>query len=105
MANQPSLQSSSGTIWLVVGALLLVLSLIPMGALIFIRNGPSAPLATILAIAVIVLYLTMMIFRIVITGRTVRLRWMAATLIAMAATSVFGLLACMTLERGAALSL
>lgn len=105
MANQPALQSSTGTIWLVVGAFLLAVSFVPLGALIFITRGPSGPLASILAIAITLLYLIMVMLRIWITGRATRLRWMAATLITMAATSVFGLLGCMAIERGASLSL
>src|SRR5690606_22044195 len=59
MMNQPALQTSSGRIWLVMGGLFMVVSLIPLGALAFIRQGPSAPLAMVVGVGVIGLYAAM----------------------------------------------
>lgn len=101
MINQPSLQRSSGTIWLVMGAFFLVASLIPLGALAFVRQGASAPLALVLMCGVAGLYLAMGVVRIAVRTRVLRLRTMATLMIAMAALALIGLIACAGIERAA----
>lgn len=99
--NQPALRTSNGAVWLVVGALFAALSLIPLGALALIRQGPSASLATIIAIAVIGLYLIMVVIRFAVQRQVVRLRALMVVFLAMAATVLFGVLGCLALERAA----
>ena len=103
MLNQPALRTSTGKIWLVMGAFFVVASLIPLGALIFVRQGPSAPLATVIACGVIGLYLVMIAVRISVKNRTLRLRILAACMLAIAALALLGMLACMLIERSATL--
>lgn len=99
--NQPALRTSSGTVWLVVGALFAALSLIPLGALALVRQGPSASLATIISIAVIGLYLAMIVIRVSVRAQGIRLRVLMIVFLAMAATALFGVLGCVALERAA----
>lgn len=99
MMNQPALQTSSGRIWLVMGGLFMVVSLIPLGALAFIRQGPSAPLAMVVGVGVIGLYAAMVGARLAVKPGPIRLRFMATFMIAMAALALFGIIACTYLER------
>lgn len=98
MLNQPALRTSDGRIWLIVGALFLIATLVPLVALIA-KQGASMQLAVIIAIGAIGLYLAMIVTRIVTKPGVKRLRTLATFFLAMAALSLFGLLACWFLER------
>lgn len=73
MANQPALRTSSGAIWLVIGAVLtgvclvVLLALIPLGY----------PAATVGAVLVAVLYATMIVVRFAVNRPVARLRTLA----------------------------
>src|SRR5690625_4360395 len=103
MANQPALQTSSGRVWLIMGALFMAVSLIPLVALAFVRQGPSAPLAIVIGAGVIGLYIAMVGARLAIKHGPVRLRILATLMLAMAGLALFGLIACSYLERQAVL--
>lgn len=101
MSDQRTLQSSSGTAWLVVGAIFALLVLVHSGALIFVRPGESQAVAAVTAVLVLVGYGAIVAFRIVFPQGQRRLRWMAGALIFMAAVGVLGMLIAMFVENGA----
>ena len=99
MANQPSLQTSSGRIWLVVGVIFAVLSLIPLALLIFVGSGKSTIVAIVVACLVILCYSLIVVARIAAPPGPIRLRWMAVGLLGMAAIALIGLWICAEIER------
>ncbi|MBL3688007.1 hypothetical protein D3248_13715 [Leucobacter zeae] len=101
MANQPSLQTSRGRIWIVVGGLFAVLSLVPFTALV-VSGSPAAPVATAAGALVILLYATMLVLRFAIPNRTRRLRLLAACLLALAAVALLGAIVCALVAASAA---
>lgn len=101
MRNQPALRTSSGTIWLVMGGLFAAASLIPLVALGFVRPGPSAPLAIIAAVLVVIFFAAMVVTRVVVKPGPRRLRYLMIFLLAMAATALIGVLALGMIEGGA----
>lgn len=98
MINQPALQESSGTIWMVVGGLFLLAALVPLAALIFAGSGRSAGVAMVVSGLVIACYVVLLGARVVVTRRRVRLRTMAACMLTMAGVSLLGLVVCAILE-------
>lgn len=74
MVNQPALRTSSGAIWLIVGALFTVICVAVLIPLIPIGN--PAPL--IGAVLIVLLYLAMIVVRFAVRHRVARLRSMAA---------------------------
>lgn len=102
MANQPALQKSSGTIWVVMGGLFLIASLISFGAVIVGGGGQATPLAVTISIAVIVLYLALLVTRFVVKRKPQRLRIMAGCMLSMAFLSLVGIWVCAMIENAAA---
>jgi hypothetical protein len=89
MRSQPSLTTSPGTIWLVVGGLftaIALLVLIPMTAL------PPAGVALVAAIVVGVLYAGMVVVRVVVPPGRRRLGMLAAGMLGIAAVSLIAVL-------------
>lgn len=91
MANQPALQRSRGMIWIVMGGLFLIISLVPLGALTFAGTGRSAGVAIVAALVIIVLYAALLGARFGIGRQRLRLRVMAGCMLAMAAVALIGL--------------
>lgn len=89
MSNQSSLQTSRGTIWIVVGGLFAALSLVPFVALI-VSGSPAAPVAMVAGGLVILLYAAMLVLRFAIRNRTRRLRLLAACMLTLAAVALLG---------------
>lgn len=89
--SQPALTTSSGAIWLVVGALF---SAVSIAILLTLATRPPAGLAIGAAISVAVLYLGMVIVRLVVpaTRRRSRLAILAVLLLAIAAISLVSVL-------------
>jgi hypothetical protein len=81
LVNQPSLTTSSGAIWLIVGGLYTVIAL---AVLIAMAMFPPPALALVAAILVAALYLGMVIARLTIPPGRVRLGVMAICLLASA---------------------
>lgn len=102
MRNQPALQQSHGTIWIVMGGLFLVASLIPFGALIFAGSGRSTFTALAAAAILIVLYATLVTARFTVERRKPRLRIMAASMLTMAVASLLGIWLCALIENAPA---
>ena len=98
MANQPSLTTSSGTVWIVIGALFLLASAYPLSALLWFDPGESFIVALITAVGMIVLYALLLVTRFTAPAGRRRLRRMAVFFIAMAALAVVGLLVCAAIE-------
>ncbi|WP_098406381.1 hypothetical protein [Paramicrobacterium agarici] len=73
MANQPALRTSSGAIWLIVGAVLTVICLLVIVPLIQFGN----PVTLVGAVLVVVLYIAMIVVRLTIAARVTRLRVLA----------------------------
>lgn len=99
MANQPALQASSGRIWLVVGAIFAASSLLPLALLIFAGSGKSTGVATVVAGLVILCFVLIVVARLVVKPGPIRLRWMAAGLLSMAAIALIGMWICAEIER------
>lgn len=99
MVNQPALQQSQGTIWIVVGGLFLVVALVPFGALIFGGSGRSAGLAIIAAVIIILLYAALVTMRLVVARQKLRLRLMAVCMLTMAAVALLGIWLCALIEN------
>jgi len=89
MRNQPSLVTSAGRSWLVIGAIFTAIAVAVFLALV---NMPPRGLAVGAIIADIALYAVMIAARLVIPPGRVRLRVMAATLISIAAVSLVAVL-------------
>ncbi len=102
MANQAALQTSSGLVWVVVGTLFAVVSLVPLAALIFVSPGPSLPVAIATGILIIVLYALMLGARLRIPRGPRRLRFMAVYMLSMAGIALLGVLICALVEGAAA---
>ena len=98
MAEQPALQTSSGLVWLVVGALFAAVSLVPLGALILVSPGRSLPVAVTTAALVVLLYGLMIAVRLATPRGPRRLRRMAACLLAMAGFALLGIWICALVE-------
>lgn len=98
MANQPALTTSSGTVWIVVGALFALATAYPLSALLLFDPGASFVVALITAVAVVALYVMIVITRFTVPAGRKRLRRMAAFFLAMAAVAVVGLLVCAAIE-------
>lgn len=73
MANQPALRTSSGAVWLVVGALLTAICLVVLVPLIPI--GTPAPLVG--AVLIVLLFVAMIVVRLAVRPQTTRLRALA----------------------------
>lgn len=98
MRNQPTLRTSSGTIWLVVGGLFVVVCLIPLG-LIATTDGPAAPVAMITGLLVVLLYAALVAVRLSGLNPIQRLRVMAACLLAIALVALIGMMLCLFVQR------
>ncbi|MBN9612697.1 MAG: hypothetical protein J0H64_04410 [Actinobacteria bacterium] len=96
--NQAALQTSSGRIWIVMGGLFALISLVPLSLLIFAGNGWSRGVAIPVAVTVIVLFAAIVLARFVLRPGPLRLRVMAACMLAMAAVALGGVLACAIIE-------
>lgn len=99
MRNQPALRTSSGTIWLIMGAALVVISLVPL-TLIILAAGPATGAAMTTAALIVVVYAGMVVVRLTITASVPRLRLLAAGFLAIAAVALIGMLICVAIERG-----
>lgn len=102
MANQPALQTSSGTVWIVVGGLFLLASLVSFGAMVLGGNGQAVPVAIAGALLAVALYTALVVARFSVGPGTKRLRVMAICMLTMAFTSLLGIWICALIE-GAAL--
>lgn len=99
MVNQPALQRSRGTIWIVMGGLFLLAALVPFGALIFGGSGRSAGLAITAAAIMILLYAALVTMRLAIARQKLRLRLMAVCMLTMAAVALLGIWLCALIEN------
>ncbi|MCA0347220.1 MAG: hypothetical protein LCH31_09395 [Actinobacteria bacterium] len=100
--NQQSLRRSSGTIWLVMGALFLIASLFSFGVVMAGGSGASMPLAITGGAIAIVVYGAMVLVRLVVGAGVKRLRLLAACLLTMALVSLVGVWVCAYIEAAAA---
>lgn len=97
MRNQPSLQTSSGAVWLIVGALFTAVCLVPL-TLIAASGGRSAVAAMATIAVIVVLYAAMVVVRLAVSPPRPRLRIMAACFLTLAAVAVLGMVLCVALE-------
>lgn len=102
MVNQPALQRSRGTIWIVMGGLFLVAALIPFGALIFGGTGSSAGLALTAAALMVLLYAALVVMRFAVAQQQLRTRLMAVCMLTMAAVALLGVILCAMIENASA---
>ena len=100
--SQPALRRSSGTIWLVMGALFLLASLFSFGVVIAGGSGASTPLAVIGGAIAIALYGAMVLVRLIAGPGPKRLRLLAACMLTMALVSLVGVWVCAYIEAAAA---
>jgi len=101
MSNQPALTTSSGTIWIVVGALFVLVSAYPLSALLVFEPGVAFPVAVVTAVVIALSYALVVITRFVVPRGRRRLRVMAGFFIAMVALTVVGLLVCAAMQWAA----
>ena len=103
MGDQPALQTSSGTVWIVVGALVLLATGAGLGLLAFDPDGrPSAPMARGTIFVVAALYVLLVIFRFTGSPGPRRLRRIAACFLGMLGLAVLGAMICSGIEWSAA---
>ncbi len=81
--NQPSLTSSSGTIWLVFGGIMAVIAFV-----LLLAMGSLHPLGYGAAAAVALLYAGMLLVRAWVGPQRRRLGWLAALMLLMAAVAL-----------------
>ena len=96
--NQAALRRSTGTIWLVMGALFLLASLLSFGVVIAAGSGASTPLAITGGVVAIALYGAMVLVRLTVAGGPKRLRLLAACMLTMALVSLLGVWVCAFIE-------
>src|SRR5690606_22697238 len=94
MANQPALTTSSGTIWIVMGALFVLVSAYPLSALLVFERGAAFPMAVTTAAVIVAFYILILITRFAAPQGRRRLQLMAGFFIAMVALAIVGLLIC-----------
>ncbi len=100
MKNQPALQTSSGLIWVVMGGLFAILSLVPLVMLI-VSAGASRPVALTAAVLVVLLYALLVVLRLTIPTGPRRLRWLAVCMLTMALVALLGVWLCALIENQA----
>lgn len=98
MTNQPALQTSSGLIWVVMGGLFAILSLVPLVMLI-VSGGASRPVAITAAALVVLLYALLVVLRVAIPPGPRRLRWLAVCMLTMALAALLGVWLCALIEN------
>ncbi|QBE48600.1 hypothetical protein [Leucobacter triazinivorans] len=98
MANQPALQTSSGLIWVVMGGLFAILSLVPF-TMLTVSAGPSQPVALTAGALVVLLYALLLVLRFAIPPGPRRLRWLAACMLTMALVALLGVWLCALIEN------
>lgn len=98
VTDQPALRTSNGTAWVVMGGLLVIASYIPLLALIFVRRGPSQPIAIATAVIVLTLYGGLLISRLIAPPGRMRLRVMAACMLTSAFAALIGMVLCVLAE-------
>ncbi|MEV4774601.1 hypothetical protein LTA6_003368 [Microbacterium sp. LTA6] len=98
--NQPALRTSSGAIWLIVGAVFTAICLIPLVGIV--ATGRSAGMVAIATIVLMVaLYAAMVTVRLAASPGPQRLQRMAFCFLSMAAVTLVGMIACVLLQWGA----
>jgi hypothetical protein len=85
MSNQPALRTSRGAIWLVVAG---ILAAIALTEFILLLGGATAVLPVVGIVVVAVLYLAMIVSTLAIPASPVRLRVLAALMIAIAVVAL-----------------
>lgn len=95
--NQPALQTSPGTIWLIVGGLFLAVCLVPLSGIAL--DGPPAGLVAIVTIVILVaLYAAMVAVRLSSSPGPRRLRRMAFCFLGMAGVALIGMIVCVLIQ-------
>lgn len=98
LINQPALQQSQGAIWMVMGGLFLLASLISFGAMVVGGSGESTTLAVTFASIVVMLYAALVVVRFAVNQQKLRLRIMAVCMLTMAFISLVGIWLCALIE-------
>ncbi|WP_200328751.1 hypothetical protein [Leucobacter sp. L43] len=98
VTQQPALTTASGTIWVVMGSLLLVAGAVPVVAIIALRPGPMVPVAVATGALMLACTCVLFIARFAVQRGPRRLRVMAASMIASAVVGVLGLLLCLVIQ-------
>lgn len=95
--NQPALRTSSGTIWIIVGALFIAVCLIPLVGIVA-SGMPAAAVAIATIVLMSVLYAAMVAVRFSATPGPLRLQRMAACFLGVAAVALIGMIVCVMIE-------
>ncbi len=98
MRNQPALRTSSGAIWIVVGALFVAVSLVPL-VLIAGTGGTSAVIAVTTIVVLVALLTALVVARITVRDQILRLRLLAGCLLTIAGVALIGMLLCLATAR------
>jgi len=93
--NQPALSTSSGAIWLIVGGLFAIISIVVLVPLV---TRQPAGLAMGGIVAIVLLYLAMVLVRFRVGALRRRLGWLAACMLAMAVVAMASVLIISTVE-------
>lgn len=99
MGDQPALRTSEGRIWLVMGGLFAAVVIAAFSPLALDEERSSSGVALGAACVIAALYAAMIVVRFAVSRRVVRLRAMAACMLAMAAVGLVGMLLCLFVER------
>lgn len=95
--SQPSLQTSSGTIWLLVAALFTAVCLVPLVAIVA-AGMPAAAVAASTIVLMAALYAAMVAVRLSATPGPRRLRRMAVCFLCLAGVALLGMIVCVLLQ-------
>lgn len=98
ITNQPSLTTSSGRVWFIVGGLFAAISI---ATLYWIRNAGAPGVAWFAIVAIVLLYVAMIVVAIVAGPGRRRLGWLAVLMLVMAAVALGSVIVIMLSSTGA----
>ncbi|WP_124895556.1 hypothetical protein [Microbacterium sp. Y-01] len=93
VTSQPSLRSSSGTIWIIVASLFAAMSLVPLVGIIA-NGGAAASVALVTATLVVCALIAMVVLRFTLRDGPPRLRALAGCFLGMALVALLGMVVC-----------
>ena len=93
VTSQPSLRSSSGTIWIIVASLFAAMSLVPLIGIVA-NGGPAASVALVTATLVVCALVAMVVLRLTLHDGPPRLRALAGCFLGMALIALLGMVVC-----------
>jgi O-antigen/teichoic acid export membrane protein len=100
--SQPALNTSPGTIWLVIGAAFTVICLVPLVSIVATGRAAAA-VATVTIVLMVALYAAMVAVRLSASPGPRRLQRMAICFLGSAAVALVGMIVCVMIQWGSPL--